>query len=147
RKIAAHILDRLTGTSSNGTLTIHAGEGAGQVLVNGQRKATLEKGAATMELPAGSYAVEVRAPGVAAAKQQVTVNGGADTPIALKLVPEKEQPEVAADTGKPSNVRKIVAWSAVGLGAAFAVVGAVEGVRFLGIKDDLNSDRSHVDKS
>jgi len=147
RKIAAHILDRLTGTSSNGTLTVHAGEGAGQVLVNGQRKATLEKGAATMELPAGSYAVEVRAPGFVAAKQQVTVTGGTDTPLALKLVPEKEQPEVAADTGKPTNVRKIVGWSAVGLGAAFAVVGVIEGVRFLGIKDDLNSDRAHVDKS
>jgi hypothetical protein len=147
RKIAAHILDRLTGTTSNGTMSIHAGEGAGQVLVNGQRKATLDKGVATLELAAGSYAVEVRAPGFVPAKQQVTITGGTDTPLLLKLVPEKEQEPATADASKPSNVRKIVAWSAVGLGAAFAVVGVVEGVRFLGIKDDLNSDRAHVDKS
>src|SRR5439155_3137286 len=38
-------------------------------------------------------------------------------------------------------------WSAIGVGGALAVVGVVEGVRFLGLKDDLNSDRSHVDKN
>jgi hypothetical protein len=147
RRIATRVLERLTGTAANGTVTVHAGDGAGVVLVNGQKKGAFEHGAATLDLPPGSYAIEVRATGGLTAKQQVTVSAGADTPVTLKLVAEKEAEAGTPSTGSSSSTRKIIGWGAIGVGGALAIVGAVEGVRFLGLKDDLNSDRSHIDKN
>jgi hypothetical protein len=147
RKIATHAFERLTGTVSSGTVTVHAGEATGFVLINGQRKATLEHGAATIELPAGSYLVEVRSPGSIPTKQQVTINAGADTPVTMKLSAQAAAPAPAASGGKGLSTRKIVAWSAIVVGAGALVVGTVEGIRFLGLKDDLNANRNHVDRS
>jgi hypothetical protein len=147
RKIAARILDRITGAFAMGTITVRAGEAEGAVWINGQRKQTLEKGAATIELPAGTYALEVRATGYAPAQQaSVVVNGGQDTPIAVKLTPEETQVSASASS-HPANARRIVAWSAIGVGAAAIVGGSIEGLRFLSLKSDLDADRNKIDRT
>ena len=47
RRIAARILDKITGTTTKGTVTIHAGDSEGVVWINGQKNRALEHGAAT----------------------------------------------------------------------------------------------------
>jgi hypothetical protein len=146
RKIASRIFDRLTGGASTGTVTIHAGEADGQVLVNGQRKGLLEHGAATMELAPGAYDVELRAPGFQPLVQHVTVTPGQETPLTVKLTPE---PTSTPDTegGGGGNGRKIAAWAAIGVGGVALAIGAVEGLHFLSARSDLDADRNKIDKS
>ncbi len=150
RRLATRLFDRVTGANSTGSVTVHAGDTGGVVLVNGQRKATLEHGTASFDLPAGAYVVEVRAPGFVPTRQPVTVSAGADTPVSAKLVAERDAVEPAPTRSRASkgvSVRTIVGWSAIGVGAGLFVGAGIEGARFLGLKDDLNSDRAHVDKS
>jgi len=149
RKIAQRIVDRLAGSVSVGTVTVHAGDVDGQVWINGQRKTALQRGSATVELAPGTYVVEVRSSGYLPAQQAgVTVAPGQDTSVALKLAAAPQaDTEVQASAGKPTNVRRIVAWTLMGVGAVGLAVGGLEGVRFLSIKGDLDTDRNEIDKS
>jgi hypothetical protein len=147
RRMAARILDKISGSVTTGTVTVRASEAEGETLwINGQKYRALEHGGATIELVPGKYDVEVRAPGYANAKQDgVQVSAGLDTTVSLKLETAPPAP-VAAST--PSNngpkVRKIIGWSLVGLGVVAGVVAVVEGVQFVGAKNDLDAARKQV---
>jgi hypothetical protein len=148
RRVAARILDRITGSVTTGTIAVHAGDAEGSVWINGTRKQSLEHGAATIELPAGTYAVEVRSNGFAPAAQEgVVVTAGQETSVALRLVSEPIGESGPITGGGPTAVRRAVAWTLIGVGVAAEIVTGVEGARFLSLRGDLNTDRGNIDKS
>ncbi len=128
-RVAQRLFERLTGALSVGTLTIHAGEGGGVVMVDGQRKGALEKGDITLELPTGSHVVEVRVQGFAGSRDSVTVAAGKESRLKVNLVPlEKSTPE-PSEPG-PSG-RKVGGWAAVGVGGALVITGGIETLLYL----------------
>jgi len=147
RRIAERILDKLGGTVTTGTVTVHAGDAVGVVWVGGQQKRALEHGAATITLPPGRYDVELRAEGFPTAKQDgVVVSAGQDTSIALKLEPAPvpiAQPEPAKGASRP-RARVVAGWVFVGVGVVAEIVAGVEGIEFLSAKNDLDSARQQV---
>jgi hypothetical protein len=146
RKIAARILDRVSGGPATGTITVHVGDAEGALWINGQRRQSLEHGTASVEVAPGTYTVEVRSSGFAPAQQAgVVVTPGQETHVALQLqaVHTTESP-VTSGEGSHTDVRRIVAWTLVGAGAVAGVIAAVEGVRFLSLRSDLDNDRNKV---
>jgi hypothetical protein len=145
RRIATRILDKLAGTTTKGTITVHAGDAEGVVWINGQRNRALEHGAATIELIPGRYDVEVRAQGFGTASQEsVVVNPGQDTSVPLKLVPAVQTVATAPAPESKVSVRRIFGWSLFGLGVVTGIVAGVEGYEFLSAKNDLDNARAQV---
>jgi hypothetical protein len=144
RRIATRILDKISGTVTTGTVTVHAGDSEGVVWINGQKNRALEHGAATIALAPGKYDVEVRAQGFASAKQEnVTVSAGLDTSVALRLEPAAAAPE-ATSAASSVDVRRVAGWSLIGVGAAAGIVAAIEGIEFISAKNDLDTARAQV---
>ncbi len=147
RRIATRILDKVAGTVTTGTLTVHAGDAAGVVWINGQKNRALDHGAATVTLAAGKYDVEVREEGFTTAKQEgVIVGAGQDTSVALKLEPAPPPPPEAEASKKSSGPkgRVVAGWAFVIGGGVAGVVAAIEGIEFLSAKNDLDSARQQV---
>lgn len=145
-KVAARLYAKLNNLTPSAFITVHAGNGGGSVFVDGADKGSLDpQGAATVEVPTGQHAIEVRVPGFLPATQQLTVVAGADQELpAFTLTQAK--PELPAVIGPASSIpwRRVAAFTAMGLGAASLIIGTVEGVRFLGLKSDLDNDRNNV---
>jgi hypothetical protein len=148
RKIATRILEKISGSPSTGTVTIHAGDSDGVVFIDGQRRKPLEHGSATIDLPPGTYQVEVRAQGFAPARQDgVIVAAGQDTSVPLKLSLETAAEATPAPTGGHTDVKRIVGWSLIGVGAVAGIVAGVEAAQFFSAKSDLDNDREQVPSS
>jgi PEGA domain len=141
QRIAQRLFDRLTGSTSSGSLVVHAGDGGGIVMVDGQRRGSLEKGDATIELPSGTHAVEVRVQGYAWAKESVTITAGKEARLNVTLVAEGAPPSEPPSAGP--SARKVAGWAAVGVGAALLIAGGVEAIVYLGKK----SDQDNVDRT
>jgi hypothetical protein len=148
RRIAARILDKISGTAQKGTLTIHAGDAEGMVWINGQKTRALEHGAATLELTPGRYDVEVRAQGFATAGLEgVVVTVGQETSLPLKMVPNVAAPSAGPAATSSIDIRRVLGWSLLGLGVVGEIVAGVEGVAFLSAKNDLDNARRSVPAS
>ena len=105
RRIAARILEKVSGSPTTGTLTVRTDDTDGVLWVDGQRKRALDHGGATVDLPPGTYRVEVRADGFAPARQDgVVVAAGQDTSVPLKLSPEVTEEASAPPSKENSNV-------------------------------------------
>jgi hypothetical protein len=137
KKIAALIFGKLVGATT-GTLSLHASTDAGNVLVDGVQKASLDHGRATVALPAGPHTVEVQATGFAPGKKDVSIDPGGTSQVEIVLTPA---PAEAAAPGKPLPLRAIAGWSSIGVGAVLVAVGVGFGVGFLGDQSDLNNQR------
>jgi hypothetical protein len=139
KRLAGQIFAKLLGLAG-GTVVLHASAESGSVLVDGQPKATLEHGRATLSLSAGPHSLEVRATGYSNARREVNVQPSTSTEVEVVL--EAEAPPPGAEgPSKPLPIRKIVGWGAIGAGTVLIVVGAVLGANYLGDKSDLNSAR------
>jgi len=72
-----------------------------------------------------------------------------DALTAKSAVPEHAEaavPNTAAPSAQQSlDIRRIVEWSAFGVGAGFITAGIVEGIRFISLNRDLDTARSNVD--
>ena len=148
RKIAARILEKISGSPTTGTMTVHAGDAEGVVWINGQKSRALEHGAATIDLAPGRYDVELRAQGFETARQErVVVAAGQETNVPLKLVPAAAASTEQAPRGKPVDVRRVAGWSLIGLGVAAGIVAAVEGVEFLSAKNDLDAATARTSRA
>jgi hypothetical protein len=147
RKIATRIFERLTGSSSTGTIALHAGHGEGQIYVDGLKRGIFTDGASTFDLPPGQHTVEIRSEGYVTAKQTANVMAGQETSLSFNLVPSSPQDKTPTAAGKPFPTRKVIGWSAIGVGVVLGVVAGIEGTRFLSARSDLNDDRTHVDKN
>ena len=142
QRVAQRLFERLTGAVSSGSLVVHAGDGAGQVMVDGQRRAALEKGEATVELTAGTHTIEVRVQGYAVSRDTVTIIAGKEARLNVNLTSAEGPPAVTPASSGPSG-RKVGGWAAIGIGAALLVAGGIEGIVYLGKK----SDQDNVDRS
>jgi hypothetical protein len=146
-RVAQRLFERLTGTVSNGTLVVKAGDGAGVVLVDGQRRAILEQGTASVDLMPGSHVVEVRVQGFVPATKEANVVAGKEMRVALTLKPVADEPDAvaAATVAQGWNGRKVAGWGAVGIGGALLVASAVEATVWLGKKSDGEMPRTATD--
>ncbi len=146
KKIATRIFERLSGVGTDGTVTVHSSLETAQVFVDGQPKGALDKGVVSLTLSAGSHNIELRADGYAPQGQEVSVVTGAESSITIELkkgsaVPIGPPPPT--EPSKPVSVAKVVGFTAMGVGLALGVVGAVEGVRFLGLQSDNSDDHNN----
>jgi hypothetical protein len=137
KKAAAALFDRVTGVTT-AQVAVHAGTGDGTVFIDGQKRGTLAKGETTIEVPVGSHKVEVQAPGFAPATQEINVLLGREMNVTLTLAPETPPPP-PPESSFP--LRKVAGWSAMGVGAVVGGIGLVEGIRFLGLRSDLDNVR------
>ncbi|WP_394835123.1 PEGA domain-containing protein [Pendulispora rubella] len=141
RRMAARIVDRLTGTApQNATITLRAGRADGEVWVDGTEKGRLENGRASLDLAAGRHVIEVRASGYATARKEVTVVGGVDADVVVPLAVESETAPSSTEGGG-SNTRAIAGWALVGVGAVAGGFAIYEGVHFLSLKSETEDFR------
>jgi hypothetical protein len=151
RTIAERVVSALTGGKQTGTITLHAGNVPGAaVFVDGAQQGTLDAtGTAHLEVATGDHTIEIRAQGYQPSSQKVKVAAAAEQDLTFTLTPAPTvtQPPPETTTGSHVPVRKIIGWSAIGLGAVSMGVGVIEGAHFLSLKSDLDNDRNQVPAS
>lgn len=140
RKLTAKLFAKLTGTNATGSLVVHAGTESGTIVINGVPQGKLEGGNARLEIAAGTHLVEVRIAGFTAPARQVVLDAGSEAELTFVLTAAKSEPNTPPPA--PFPVRKVVGFSAVGVGAALLAVGGIEGLRFLSERSDLDDARA-----
>ncbi len=145
KRVVNHIFDKLAGVSSDGIVNIKANVETGVVLVDGKEMAKLDRGAASLTLPAGSHTVTVESiqgtTTLTTGAQPVTVAAGGEISLAVELKPGAVVTPISPEQpGKPAPVQKIIGISTMGVGAVLGIVGIIEGVVFLGKKSQNQDD-------
>lgn len=135
RAVASRILNRLGG-SALGTLVVRLERETGEVVIDGDKRVPLVKGAARLEISPGSHSVEVRASG-APQKRNVLVTVGKETVVDLTVV---VPPPDATKPPTPFPTRKVVGGALAAGGVALLVVGTINGLAFL---DDQDKFAAH----
>jgi hypothetical protein len=146
RQIASRLFGKLTGGGAAGTLVVHAGSSGGAVLVDGVEKASLEGGVARVDVGGGAHTIVVRVPGFDAGPQQVTVPVGQEQDMSFALAPTPTTPSETT-TRTPFPTRKVVAYSAVIVGAGLLVASGVEAIAWVNDSNASNNDRKNVPSS
>jgi hypothetical protein len=155
RAIAGRLFAKLTSNgASTGTIVVHAGTGAGTVIVDGAAKGRLKDGVARLSLAEGSHTVAVHVDGFSAPTQTITLADGGDADVNFALSPaetaqaaEAPVPEAAPSQEEPSKpfpTRKVIGYSVVVIGAGFLVAGGIEAAGWLSDKSDSDQDRTSV---
>jgi hypothetical protein len=152
RAVAGRLFAKLTSTSNTGALIVHAGDGAGSVLVDGVTKGKLEGGIARIDVPEGPHTVTLRVPGFTAPAQSVTLTDGGEQEISFALTPVATEPapEATAEATpdhvqkKPFPTRKVIGYTAVVIGVGFLVAAGIEGATWLSDKNTSDQDRNSV---
>jgi len=125
-QLAERALGKLLGVAG-GTLLVVAGNGGGEVVIDGQSRGSLTGGRLEVEVPAGDHEVLVRAPGYREARGRVPVPPGDRAEIALDMFSDGEP--VVAEEPPPERARpsprRALGYGLIGVGAASAVAGGV----------------------
>jgi hypothetical protein len=132
--------------AGGGVLVVHAGTGGGTVLVDGVEKGTLDGGDARVNVSEGSHKVTVHVPGFQAPSLSTNIKSGAEQEVSFALSPAKEGEGVEAEAGssKPFPVRKVIAYSALGVGVALLAVGGIEMAAWFSDKNTNESNRANI---
>lgn len=133
KKLAARLLDTLAGRKI-GTITIYAGSVDGTVSVDNKETSPMKKGTASFDLAPGEHTFRVSAPGRQTTTQSATVVANQETSLTISLPVLSDGNE----NKKPLPVRKIVGWSAIGVGALFEVIAVAEFAAYAGHISDGN---------
>ncbi|MDB4946019.1 MAG: hypothetical protein JWP97_5553 [Labilithrix sp.] len=145
RKIAARIVERLGGASL-GVIVVRSSEPTGEVIVDGEKHVPLDKGAARIELSAGSHSVELSVVGGAGSRRNVLVVAGRDTVVELTATAAPTRtPGTTAETR--GNGRKVAGGVTMGAGVVLGAVAVIELVRYLGLQDDGDARAAELDKN
>ncbi len=144
RRVAQRILDRLL-AKDPGFVVIKGN--ASEVVVDGARRAPLDKGSARLDLAPGAHTLELSGKGLKAQKREVTVAPGQEVAISVTLGSDAvATPGVVVPPNEPeqggSSSRKIIGYSLMGVGAAGVITGGVFGAMYLdksGKQADLNA--------
>jgi hypothetical protein len=117
----------------------------GVVFVDGERAGELENGRLRIEVPAGARKVEVRAEGGARGKADVTVLQGFEETVSITVAEPPPDPLVSVLTPKKGfPVRRIVGYTAIGVGAVFGGLAAYQASNFFSARSELDDFRSRV---
>lgn len=133
RGLARRLFEELTGTSA-GHVIVRAGNGDGEVIVDGSRRVRLENGRATIELASGTHTLEVLPAGSTRRTKQVTVQNGGESVLDIEL--DAGAGQGPGEPSKPFPTRTVVGGSLVVVGTALAVTSVVFGVKWIGLKGD-----------
>jgi hypothetical protein len=167
RKVAARAFGKLVGSDATGTLVVHAGTGAGSVLVDGSVVGALQGGVGRFDVSEGAHKVAVRVPGFEGQPLDTTVAAGSDEELSFTLTPQTatasgegvheheheheheqhEHAEIADDTPHPSAARKVLAYSSLILGGGLLVGAGVGTVLWIKDYNKSSDDRQHVPAS
>ncbi|MBN2194269.1 MAG: PEGA domain-containing protein [Polyangiaceae bacterium] len=132
-KVANRAFVELVG-QAGGQILVVAGNGSGEVLIDGRGVGALSAGRFEADVPAGDHEVLVRAPGHRDAFGTVTVNSGQRARLELDLVSTEETiPETATPREErarerreqPPSKKRSIGFGMIGGGAALAVAGVV----------------------
>ncbi len=132
RKVVTDALAALTGGPPKGSVKISAGDISGQVFVDGQPSGSIKDGQATIFVGVGTHKIEVRAPGYAPSSGEVTVRPNSSVGLELKL----ETEEAARNAGSKPSLKRIGAYSAIGVGGALLAAGLYSSLKVNGINND-----------
>ncbi|NOU30329.1 MAG: hypothetical protein HOO96_20695 [Polyangiaceae bacterium] len=129
QKLVGNLLGQLLGvpTAQPATARIRANNYDCPVAVDGERKGELDHGALQVEVGPGPHTFELLKPCVTV-KKTVTISAGGSALVDLSgatTTPPKET------GGSGTNVRPIVGWSLVGVGAASMAFSSYFGIRYL----------------
>jgi hypothetical protein len=143
RAVATGLFATLSGTSAGAAVVIHAGNGGGDVLVDGAVRGKLDGGSARIDVPAGSHTIAVRVPGYATASQPANVQVGADQELTFSLTSAGPAP-VEGGPSKPFPARKVLEYGAIIVGGGLLIVSGVETAGWINDSNQSNTDRQHV---
>jgi hypothetical protein len=143
RTIAATLFGNLTGAGAGGTVVVHAGNGGGDVLVDGSPKGTLDGGVAKVDVPLGQHSIAVRVPGFDAPAQTATVAVGADQELTFALTPSGTPPSEGG-TRSSFPMRKVLEYGAIVVGGGLIIVSGVETAAWINDSNQSNTDRQQV---
>jgi len=143
RGLARRLFEELTGTSA-GHVTVRAGTGGGEVIVDGSRHVPLVNGKVTIDLASGPHSLEVLVPGSTRRVKQVDVQNGAELQLDVELDATAGPPPAAST---PFPTRTVVGGSMVAVGAGLAVVSVVFGAKWIGLKGDESSLKAELEAS
>jgi hypothetical protein len=123
--ITLSMLGKLTGGAlgMTGAVTVHAGSGEGDVVVDGITKGRLEGGLSHLDLPPGPHTISVRVSGSSAPSQSTTVSAGGNADLTFDLS-STARPDTGPHT--PFPTRKVVEIALLVLGVGALVVSGVE---------------------
>ncbi len=147
RAIATSLFGTLAGTGANGTLVVHAGNGGGDVLVDGFPHGALEGGVARIDVPVGPHSISVRVPGFdSGPPRTANVTLGAEQDVTIGLMPSAPPPE-GGSSHSSFPVRKVLEYGALVAGGVLLVVSGVETAAWINDSNQSNTDRQAVPKN
>ncbi len=138
-KVAARIVEKLGG-SAMGIVVVHAGDSAGEVVVDGDNRVPLQAGQARIELGAGGHAIEVTSSSGAPIKRNILVTAGKETVVEM----EPSAPAKPEEPSSPFPTRKVIAGGLVVAGIVLGVVSVLELGAYNKAIDRGNNDKSSV---
>jgi hypothetical protein len=144
KQVSARLFGKLTGGAAGGTLVVHAGSGAGYVLVDGSQRATLEGGVARLDVPMGAHTVAVKVPGFDSPAQQATIPAGTEQEITFALTPASAAPVEGESHGGSFPARKVLTYTAFIAGAGLLVGSGVEVGLWVNDNNKSKDDRKNV---
>jgi hypothetical protein len=157
RKVAARAFGKLVGSDASGTLVVHAGTGAGSVLVDGAVIGALQGGVGRFDVTEGAHKVAVRVHGFAGQSQDTTVAAGSDQDLSFTLTPEqpasgepvheREHDGIDESSPHPSSARKVLAYTSLILGGGLLVGAGVGTALWINDYNKSSADRQHVPAS
>jgi len=132
RKIAGRIVERLGGTAV-GIVIVRAGDQAGDVVVDGDKRVPLKEGTARIELAAGGHSIELAAASGTSTKRNVLVTAGRETVVEFTgAAPGPTEPS----SERPFPTRKVIGGATMALGVGLGVLGVVSFSNYLSAKSD-----------
>jgi hypothetical protein len=130
-KIAGRIVERLGGVAI-GIVLIRTNNTTGDIVIDGEKRIALDKGAARVELAAGSHSIELAATGEPSLKRNVLVTAGAQTAIDFSPTTTTEPPREESK----GNTRKIIGGITMGAGVVLGAIAVYEAIHWSQLQDD-----------
>jgi len=129
--LARRLFEELTGTSA-GHVTVVAGKGGGEVIVDGGRHVPLVNGRASLDLASGPHNLEVLVPGSTRKAKQIDVQNGSDLQVDIEVDAAAVEPPSGGSS--PFPTRTVVGGGLAVVGAGLAVTSVVFLVKWAGLQ-------------
>ncbi len=136
--LARRLFEELTGTSA-GHVTVVAGKGGGEVIVDNGRHVPLKNGRATLDLATGTHTLDVLVPGSTRKSKQIDVQNGAELQVDIDVDAAAVEPP-GSERSSPFPTRTVVGGGMVVIGAGLAVTSVIFGAKWIGLQGDSTSD-------